>query len=145
MFSEFRSGMSIDNHGICMIYSIVLWSPGWSRTLWRNQQKDIALRNTACICYIKVICLQNTQNIEYIPCQQWWLMGCFANANMLFKLLSCMQYGVVICHITGGTKLYDNLSILFILNYSFKLSETRWFRFCNYAPPWIFLPLDILF
>ena len=34
--------------------------------------------------------------------------------------------------------------LLFILTYTLKLSETRWFWFCNYAPAWMFLPLELL-
>ena len=34
---------------------------------------------------------------------------------------------------------------LFIWSYIFRLSETRSCGFCKYAPPWMFLPLDILF
>ena len=35
--------------------------------------------------------------------------------------------------------------LLFILTYTFRLSETRSFWFCNYTPPWMFLSLIILF
>ena len=37
------------------------------------------------------------------------------------------------------------ISILSILNYTFQLSETRQFWFCDYAPYWMFLTLCILF
>ena len=39
----------------------------------------------------------------------------------------------------------DFMTILFILNYTLKLSVTKLFWFCNCAPPWVFTPLDILF
>ena len=35
--------------------------------------------------------------------------------------------------------------ILLILNYIFRLSKSRYFWFSNYASPWMFLSLDILF
>ena len=42
------------------------------------------------------------------------------------------------------------VAFLFILNYTFEPSRrgpsmTRYFWFCNYTPPWMFLSLDILF
>ena len=36
-------------------------------------------------------------------------------------------------------------AIIFILNYKFRLSVTRYFWFCKCVPPWMFPPQDILF
>ena len=37
------------------------------------------------------------------------------------------------------------MSIYFILNYTFILSETSYPCFFTYASPWVFLPLDLLY
>ena len=38
-----------------------------------------------------------------------------------------------------------DVAILFILNYTFRLSVAKYFWCCKCIPPWLFMPLDILF
>ena len=81
----------------------------------------------------------------------------------VFTVCSVLVPSVVVCSFTsysikwvlfhhyGWDYHWNFMSIRFILLgfyvhsiHSIRLSETRWFWLCNYAPPWMLLPLDIL-
>ena len=67
-----------------------------------------------------------------------WVSLCFLFTN---SFIEC--YFIVMVATTIGLFMF----ILFILNYTFRFSESRQFWFCNYAllHSWIYLLLDILF
>ena len=65
-----------------------------------------------------------------------WVLLCVPFTNSLTEF----YFTVIAVTIIGSS-----MAILFILNYTFRLSVTNWFWFCKCAPPWIFPQLDIPF
>ena len=79
-----------------------------------------------------------SQFIDFFLCALFWcwVSSCVPFINCLIECYFIM---------TVATIIEIFMVILFILNFIFGLSVTKYFWYCNYAHPWIFLRMDILF